>query len=877
MLHILNNIKKRGEVKHMKRKTFRKSLAVVLSIILAMSVIVQNVSLVYGEELVYEIDIPTSRPGNFETKTFTIPDLFRITSVINKLDTNNETDIDYYSNGNSVTIDVQGNNVKKIGDKSYVYPLKITYTKNIAPKLEIESPSTSQNLRYCGLKLTQPKGSGYIEIKGTVTDQNAGEKIKLFYLIDKYSNENTQATAVPTGSPIATTSPIPATSSPSTATPTVSATPIPTPTPMNFQASTESSQSEPFTITSNGGKVSFICYVPIHTLPEGQHKLFIWAEDEVYKKPETPMAIISFYNDKTSPENPIIRIEPDKPTYAKSVKVTIEAPSSDPSEKITTYYYLSEENINKLYNKDNPIIVTKNQTVVAACYDQVGLKSDYSILTIKNIDNEPPEAPTIEIIGNTTVTDAQIKFTIKHGIDKVIDFDSGKEIEGPIQGSEYSYDKGVKWILYDDYKGGEILPKDKVGTFKIWARTIDQAGNKSEIIESEEVTIKSSKPAPTSAPSNSGGGSSSGGSIIYVPPVQVESPSPSTTSEPVTTPPLELPSPTPIPIPADLGVFLTSDKTAYEENSTVTFSVYYNNKLTTPAENVVIKAEIPKDIIVVDAANGTVSGYTISWNIGTLDGKATGQIIFKLKIGKLSTSEVALSSKVTISSANQMTNTDDDESIFNFIGFSKNIAGELHTKFINGYENKQFRPDNMITRAEVAKILVTALSLEKTEGTENKFKDVDSKHWAYDYINIAVENGIFSGYGDGTFSPNKAITRAELSTALAKYLKLKNIDPAEVHFNDISNHWAKNYIEEIYRLKLIAGYSDGTFKPDAQIKRSECVTIICRLLNRGPLNNADAGFTDVSKTHWAYGYIAEGSLDHNYTRNSDGSETLVKK
>jgi hypothetical protein len=127
------------------------------------------------------------------------------------------------------------------------------------------------------------------------------EKIKLFYLIDKYSNENTQATAVPTGSPIATTSPIPATSSPSTATPTVSATPIPTPTPMNFQASTESSQSEPFTITSNGGKVSFICYVPIHTFRKDKHKLFIWAEAEVYKKGKSvPMANVSFYNDKKS-------------------------------------------------------------------------------------------------------------------------------------------------------------------------------------------------------------------------------------------------------------------------------------------------------------------------------------------------------------------------------------------------------------------------------------------------------------------------------------------------------------------------------------------------------------------------------------------------
>jgi hypothetical protein len=222
-------------------------------------------------------------------------------------------------------------------------------------------------------------------------------------------------------------------------------------------------------------------------------------------------------------------------------------------------------------------------------------------------------------------------------------------------------------------------------------------------------------------------------------------------------------------------------------------------------------------------------------------------------------------------------NMDDDQSVFNFIGFSRKIEGKPHVKFINGYETKEFKPENMITRAEVAKILVTALSLGKSTDTGKKFSDVDKKHWAYDYIITAVNNGLFSGYSDGTFLPNKAITRAELSTALAKYLKLNNIEPYKIHFNDINSHWAKNYIEEIFRSRLIEGYIDGSFKPDAQIKRCECVTIIDRLLNRGPLKDADCGFTDVNKSHWAYGYIAEGSIDHSYTRNSDGSETIKKK
>lgn len=869
MLHILNNIKKRGEVKHMKRKTFRKSLAVVLSIILAMSVIVQNVSLVYGEKNIIK-ELVTHRlgkPGDPELFTFVIEDLVELKNIETVKvpgKTSDNVIVNPQVNGNTVTGSVYGDNAEVISD-GYKYTFKINYIENTAPVLNIKEPSTTIK-RYDGL--------GYLKVEGSVTDPNK-QDIKLYYLINKNQPEATQTTA--SNSP----------------TPTASATP--TPTPLTLQK--EEGVNSPYIIKHTGGTYTFTAYIPLgelkiedKPLDEGLYDVKIWANDGLKNSNEITL---TFYNDKSNPSLPKFTVEP-KDKYVKkgdNVKVSIIYPTSSqpniPPKNIKIHYYcINEDNkyihVDKLYT--GSFDVKENMTVYAACYDEFNRKSSLQPFQIISFDTVTPAPPKkIDITSDKTVTDEPIKFIIEQGTDNNKLFDlsyyddyinkSPKEIESVVT-TKYSYDEGKTWNDYNVYEA-EILPAQKVGTFKIWAKSVDKARNESEIIKSEEVTIKSSKPAPTSAPSSAPSGG--GGSIIYVPPVQVESPSPSTTSEPVTTPPLELPSPTPIPIPADLGVFLTSDKTAYEENSTVTFSVYYNNKLTTPAENVVIKAEIPKDIIVVDAANGTVSGYTISWNIGTLDGKATGQIIFKLKIGKLSTSEVALSSKVTISSANQMTNTDDDESIFNFIGFSKNIAGELHTKFINGYENKQFRPDNMITRAEVAKILVTALSLEKTEGTENKFKDVDSKHWAYDYINIAVENGIFSGYGDGTFSPNKAITRAELSTALAKYLKLKNIDPAEVHFNDISNHWAKNYIEEIYRLKLIAGYSDGTFKPDAQIKRSECVTIICRLLNRGPLNNADAGFTDVSKTHWAYGYIAEGSLDHNYTRNSDGSETLVKK
>jgi len=849
----------------MKRKTFRKSLAVVLSVILAMSVIVQNVSLVYGEEIYKEWKSKylgvENRPEDF---TFEIEDLFELKKIESvKIPGKSSDNVikNVEVSGNTVTGSIYGDNAEVVSD-GYIYKFRIQYNKNTAPNLNISEPPTTVK-RYDGFR--------YLKVEGSVTDPNK-QNIKLFYLINKTQPQATQ-------SPVAATQ----TTASNSPTPTASATP--TPSPLTFQKEPGINLPGPYTIEHNGGTSNFTAYIPLGGLDsDGLYDVKIWADDGLKKSNEITR---TFYNDKAYPSSPEFIVSP-KDKYTKKVNVSIVYPtplqSNIPQKDVKIYYNYKTSNneyVNKLYT--GSFELNENLTVYAACYDEFNRQSSIQPFQIVNIDNVRPSPPKIVLKSDKTVTDQPIKFIIQHGKDdEVIDLSyyDTKEIKKTqsIVTSKYSYDDGKTWHEYNDTKSlieAEISKTQKVGTFKIWAKTIDQAGNESEIVKSEDVTIKSSTPvSPTPAPGNSGGG---GGGYVYVPPVQVASPSPTTTTEPVSSPPNVIPSPTPIPIPADLGVFLTSDKTAYEENNTVAFSVYYNNKLTTPAENVVIKAEIPQDTTVVDAANGTVSDNTVSWNIGTLNGKAAGQIIFKIKLGELSASEVAMSSKVTISSANQMTNTDDDESTFSFMGFSKKIAGKPHTKFINGYENKQFRPENMITRAEVAKILVTALSLDNAKDTGKKFKDVDSKHWAYDYINTAVENGIFTGYSDGTFLPNRAITRAELSTALAKYLKLKNIDPAEVHFKDISNHWAKNYIEEIYRLKLIAGYSDGTFKPDAQIKRSECVTIICRLLNRGPLKNADCGFTDVNKTHWAYGYIAEGSLDHSYTRNTDGSETIVNK
>ena len=118
-----------------------------------------------------------------------------------------------------------------------------------------------------------------------------------------------------------------------------------------------------------------------------------------------------------------------------------------------------------------------------------------------------------------------------------------------------------------------------------------------------------------------------------------------------------------------------------------------------------------------------------------------------------------------------------------------------------------------------------------------------------------TEKGIFNGYTDKTYRPDNFITRAELSVVLCKYINLKASGNNEAKLKDIDGHWAKEYIMTLVSMGHIKGYPDGTFKPSNNVKRSECVAIINRILEIEPLMDLEPSFTDVSKKHWAYGDI----------------------
>lgn len=148
---------------------------------------------------------------------------------------------------------------------------------------------------------------------------------------------------------------------------------------------------------------------------------------------------------------------------------------------------------------------------------------------------------------------------------------------------------------------------------------------------------------------------------------------------------------------------------------------------------------------------------------------------------------------------------------------------------IKGYDNKTFNPTKAVTRGEFSKMLCTALNMISGESTTT-FSDMGG-HWAEPFITILASRSIISGYSDGTFKPDAQITRAEICTVIARATTLAQ-SSTSVPFSDVEGHWAKNNIELVASNRIVNGYMGGIFKPDSNATRAEVSAIIFRVLGK---------------------------------------------
>ncbi|WP_148449066.1 S-layer homology domain-containing protein [Paenibacillus ihuae] len=146
---------------------------------------------------------------------------------------------------------------------------------------------------------------------------------------------------------------------------------------------------------------------------------------------------------------------------------------------------------------------------------------------------------------------------------------------------------------------------------------------------------------------------------------------------------------------------------------------------------------------------------------------------------------------------------------------------------VTGYMDGSYRPDAKVTRAEFAIMLVKAFGLTASGGTG--FSDTKG-HWASEAIVALQDNGVITGYADGSFYPKQEITRAEIVTMLSRLTNY--VASTSTAFSDVSTNWAAEQINAFADAGIISGKGNGTFKPNESASRAESVAIIIRLLDK---------------------------------------------
>lgn len=176
------------------------------------------------------------------------------------------------------------------------------------------------------------------------------------------------------------------------------------------------------------------------------------------------------------------------------------------------------------------------------------------------------------------------------------------------------------------------------------------------------------------------------------------------------------------------------------------------------------------------------------------------------------------------------------------VTFVNRKAAELnrtdHLAFLSGYANGTFEPDRNMTRAEVTTMFARLLTekMAADQTYSNTFSDVAKSHWAANYIGYMQQFGIITGYADGSFRPDASVTRAEFAAIASRFERLTE---GTKSFSDVpGSHWAAKYINFAATRGWVNGYADGTFRPNNSITRAEVAAVTCRLLER----NADQSY-----------------------------------
>jgi len=193
-------------------------------------------------------------------------------------------------------------------------------------------------------------------------------------------------------------------------------------------------------------------------------------------------------------------------------------------------------------------------------------------------------------------------------------------------------------------------------------------------------------------------------------------------------------------------------------------------------------------------------------------------------------------------------------------------------------EHGRIRPNDYITRAEVVTIFFRMITDDnRTENwtQQNQFSDVQLNDWFNNAISTVANMRLIHGMPDGMFAPNRWITRAEFAAVVSRLLDNSTTSQEDL-FTDVGDHWARHYINQIGSIGWVSGMGNGSFEPDRQLTRAEAAAIISRILDRHPQSEDDllkdmtTSVDNADKNAWYYLYIQEATNSNISVKKSDG-------
>ena len=197
----------------------------------------------------------------------------------------------------------------------------------------------------------------------------------------------------------------------------------------------------------------------------------------------------------------------------------------------------------------------------------------------------------------------------------------------------------------------------------------------------------------------------------------------------------------------------------------------------------------------------------------------------------------------------------------------------VHSPYLAGFPDGEIKGERYISREEAAVILfrIREGMISPTPASAAPFIDVPASRWSAGYIRYVKENGLLSGYPDGTFRPTGSMSRNEFAVLVLNLMDLEPIaeTPYDFPLTDVPSNWAASYIYAVFEAGFIIGFADGTFRGNTFVTRSQAANMLNNALDRSPVPSewadfTDIPFTDLRRGYWAFYDLLEASIEHSH-------------